>query len=114
MPETRPLPHEEPASLIEARSVDRLCDRFEAAWREGTRPTIEAFLEDAPPAARSAALRELIALEVEYRRGAGETPKPEDYETRFGRPSEVIASVFGRRTGREQAEGSVERAADTP
>jgi serine/threonine-protein kinase len=114
MPETRPLPNDEPASVVEARSVDRLCDRFEAAWHFGPRPAIEAFLADAPASARAAALRELLALEVEYRRRDGETPKPEEYETRFGDSSHVIASVFGRAPCREERRGSAESGADTP
>jgi serine/threonine protein kinase len=114
MPETRRQPNDEPLSLIEARSVDRLCDRFEAAWRGGDRPPIETFLVDAPHAARAAALRELIALEVEYRRRAGETPRPDEYETRFGESSEMIASVFRRAPGGAENEAPAASSLDTP
>jgi tRNA A-37 threonylcarbamoyl transferase component Bud32 len=94
MAETATRPDDEPSSLIDARLIDHQCDRFEAAWRARQHPAIEAFLADVPSVARLAALRELMAVEVEYRRREGETPSPDDYETRFEDASEVVASVF--------------------
>ena len=67
--------------------LDNLCDRFEVALRaagpEGPRPRIEDYLADVPEAERPALLRELIALEVAYRRGWGENPRAEQYQRRF-------------------------------
>jgi tetratricopeptide (TPR) repeat protein len=70
-----------PESL--ARQVDQVCNRFEAAWKAGTPPRLEDFLGDAPDRVRAALLRELIPLEVYYRRARGEDCRPEEYQARF-------------------------------
>jgi serine/threonine-protein kinase len=70
-----------PESL--GRRVDQVCNRFEGAWKEGTRPRLEDFLGDWLEPERSALLRELIALEVYYRRGQGEECPPHEYQSRF-------------------------------
>ena len=69
--------------LSKARRIDNICDRFEAAWNAGTRPVIDEFLRDTPPEEQPAVLRELVILDLHYRRHAGETPQPEDYLARF-------------------------------
>ncbi len=63
--------------------VDETCDRFEAAWRAGERPRIEDYLGDADGSAHVALLRELLALEIDYRRRLGEEPQPADYREHF-------------------------------
>ncbi len=75
------------------RAVDRTCDRFEAAWRAGARPRIEDYLSEVPAADQPTVLRELIALEVELRAGAGEAPRWEEYRGRFP----AVAALFGPR-----------------
>src|SRR5262249_26719390 len=56
-----------------ALRIDAACTRFEAAWRDGESPSIEAYLaefrtrDDDP----SRLLYELLSLEVELLRGAG-------------------------------------------
>jgi WD40 repeat protein len=93
----QPQPNREtwPPSVVER--VDNVCDRFEAAWQsaESTahRPRIEDYLGDTPEPERSALLHELIALEIEYRRQAGEHPSTEEYYTRF--PSIDVAQLTG-------------------
>src|SRR4051794_25496401 len=108
MPKPRRLPDDEPPSLLEARLVDRLCDQFDAAWRAGEHPAIETFLTNAPPAARDAALRELIAMDVEYRRRDGEAPLLDEYVTRFRESVPAVAVGFRRVACRR--EGNVPRA----
>ena len=66
-----------------AQRVDRACTAFEAAWKAGQRPRIEAYLPAGPQAERAALLRELVPLEAEYRRRAGEDPPPAEYARRF-------------------------------
>jgi serine/threonine protein kinase len=70
-----------------AEHLDKVCDRFEAAWRAarstGRRPRIEDWLADTPEAERPALVHELIALEIAYRRRAGEQPQAEEYRDRF-------------------------------
>ncbi|QEH34868.1 Serine/threonine-protein kinase PknB [Aquisphaera giovannonii] len=67
------------------RRVDQLCDGFEAAWRTGRPSPIESFLDHlaAGSAERAALLRELVALEAEFRRRLGDPPRAEDYRGRF-------------------------------
>jgi non-specific serine/threonine protein kinase/serine/threonine-protein kinase len=66
-----------------ARRVDGLCNRFEQAWKEGRPPVIEDYLAEAPQPERAVLLRELIALDMAYRRRAGEQPQAAAYHARF-------------------------------
>ncbi len=61
-----------PESIV--RLVDRVCDEFEIAWREGHRPRLEDHLKDVPEPGRSVLLRALLATELESRRQRGEQP----------------------------------------
>src|SRR5262249_39958757 len=56
---------------------------FEAAWAAGQRPDPGACLAGVPEPDHPELLRELILLEVFYRRRAGETPQPSEYTARF-------------------------------
>jgi tetratricopeptide (TPR) repeat protein len=78
-----PQPDHEPLPPELAQRVDQVCDRFEAAWQAGPPPRLEDYLGDPTEPERSALLRELIALDIEYRQRQGETPKSEDYQARF-------------------------------
>jgi hypothetical protein len=48
-----------------------LCDRFEAEWRSGAQPRIELYVAQAPERARYDILRELLKLDIYYRRDRG-------------------------------------------
>jgi WD40 repeat protein len=78
-----PWPGNESLPLTMAQRVDAACNRFERAWKAGHRPVIEDCLTEMPEPERSALLRELIPLDIEYRRLAGEDPQPEEYRARF-------------------------------
>jgi tetratricopeptide (TPR) repeat protein len=73
--------------LSAAKRIDALCERFELAWQQavagGPRPRMEEFLSGARGAEPAALLRELLALEVAYRRRLGETPQGQEYQARF-------------------------------
>jgi eukaryotic-like serine/threonine-protein kinase len=84
----RPLP------LSVVRLVDQVCDEFEKAWRDGGRPRIEDYVPDESAAARSAALRALVASELELRRQLGERPAVEEYLGRFPADAELVRSAF--------------------
>jgi serine/threonine-protein kinase len=71
-----------PQDLSVAREVDRACNRFEHAWRQG-RPRIEEYLDGWQGPERSALLHELVVLDVHYRRGRGEECRAADYGSRF-------------------------------
>jgi WD40 repeat protein/serine/threonine protein kinase len=63
--------------------VDQVCNRFERGWRDHPPPRIEDYLSDAIGRERWALMRELVSLDVDYRRQRGETPRVEDYTVRF-------------------------------
>jgi serine/threonine-protein kinase len=63
--------------------ADQECDRFEAAWKAGQRPRLEDNLAAVPEPDRPALLRELLLLEVDYRRLAGERLGAEEFLARF-------------------------------
>jgi WD40 repeat protein len=71
-----------PALLLHAEQV---CRQFEAAWRRGGRPRIEDFLQSEPGSTLLGRflLEELLLIELEYRRRAGEPPRLEEYQQRF-------------------------------
>jgi WD40 repeat protein len=69
--------------LSQALRINEVCNRFELAWRAGQRPRIEDYLGDAAEPERSDLLRELVALEIDYRRQAGQEPALDEYRTRF-------------------------------
>src|SRR5262245_16946003 len=73
----------QPLSPSRALRVDEVCDRFEDAWKAGQRPRIEDYLADRPEPERSALLRELVVLDIDYRRRQGEDPRAEEYRQRF-------------------------------
>jgi WD40 repeat protein len=60
-------------------NFELVCDRFEAAWRAGRRPRVEDFT--CPE--NWALLTELILIDLDYRRLAGEAPTPDEYLVRF-------------------------------
>jgi Tfp pilus assembly protein PilF len=73
-----------------ARHVDAICNSFEQAWKAGVRPCLEDYLSATPESERPALLRELIALDMAYRRMAGEQPQAEEYLARF--PGVVLSA----------------------
>ena len=77
-----PAEHDPVSSSLEGR-VDELCDRFEAAWQAGAEPALEEYLAEVSGAEALALLRELLPLDVHYRRRRGEEPPAEAYRARF-------------------------------
>ena len=63
--------------------IDQICDGFETAWNSARRPRIEAFLDTTGGPGRQLLLRELVLLDVDYRRRQGESPRITDYQQRF-------------------------------
>jgi hypothetical protein len=82
--------------LQAAKRIHATCRSFESAWSGPTRPELGPFLAEMLGPERSWLFAELLALEVELRRGAGEHPTEAEYRLSF--PSEVereiIASAF--------------------
>jgi WD40 repeat protein/predicted Ser/Thr protein kinase len=66
--------------------VDRICDRFEAAWKAasgGEPPRIDDYFPEAAGDDGKQLLQELILLDVAYLRMRGENPRAEEYHRRF-------------------------------
>jgi formylglycine-generating enzyme required for sulfatase activity/tRNA A-37 threonylcarbamoyl transferase component Bud32 len=80
-----PQPHDEASSapLSQVQRVDRICDRFEAAWKAAPHPRIDDFLSEVPPAEWPELLRELLVLDLDYRRQLGESPTLEKYRAEY-------------------------------
>jgi tetratricopeptide (TPR) repeat protein len=70
-------------TLDALRQIEDICTGFEQCWRSGKRPRIEDLLVGAIADERSALLRELLAVELEYRMIAGEKPPRREYLARF-------------------------------
>jgi len=81
-------------SPSEARRVNQVCEGYEAAWRACAGPRIEESLREVPEADRSALFTELLALELELRRGRGESPTPKEYLDRFPERLRSVDAAF--------------------
>jgi len=82
-------------SLTALERMERICTRFEDAWKAGQQPKLEAYLGNSPEPERSALLRELLVLDLSYRRRRGEQPSPHEYLRRFPKSRDLIETVFG-------------------
>ncbi len=80
-----PEPHEESSftPLSQVQRIDQVCDQFEAAWKAGPRPRFDDFLAEVPPAHGPDLLRELLILDLDYRRQLGESPTLEQYRSEY-------------------------------
>ena len=76
------------------RQIDAICGEFEAAWRAKQAPRIESYVKRVPRIARRAAMRELIAQEVDLRRSAGESVDCEEYRGRFQENWTEVEAAF--------------------
>src|SRR4051812_21457975 len=65
------------------RRVDAARDRFEQAWKRGDRPRPEDYVGAVAGTERGVLVRELLALEVSYRRRHGPPPTAGEYLGRF-------------------------------
>jgi WD40 repeat protein len=81
--------------LTATRRINEVCNRFELAWQAGQRPRVEDYLGDTPEPERSALLVELVALEIDCRRQAGEAPQLDEYRARF--PALALDSTLADR-----------------
>ncbi len=78
-----PPKRNEPLPATLGPRLDSACQRFEAAWKAGLAPRIEGHLGAAAGAERAALLKELIGVEVSYRRARGEAVASTEYLRRF-------------------------------
>jgi WD40 repeat protein len=78
--------------------IDEVCDRFEDAWQAagpaGPPPRVEDFLEETPSPERPELLRELLTLDLAYRRDRGQPVDAADYHGRFPDNADLVTGVF--------------------
>jgi serine/threonine protein kinase/Flp pilus assembly protein TadD len=91
--------------LDAACQIDAICERFEQALQAGRPLTIENCLADSASDGLEPCtlLRELLALDVEYRLRRGERPTPDDYLARF-HPNEPIVELVFQESAKSQSE----------
>ena len=86
--------------------INRLCVEFEKAWGDGQSPRIEDFAARISADVQVAALRELIAQEVDLRWTAGQSAEAQEYHQRFPQYALAVNGAFsilkGRRRSAEQ------------
>jgi serine/threonine protein kinase len=92
-------------SLSQLQLVVSAGDRYEAAWKAGSNPSIEPFLEEVEPEARPHLFRTLLELELELRKLGGEPALLADYSSRFAEFSEIVKTVFAQRDNPTLATG---------
>lgn len=69
---------------------EQVLDRFEAEWRSGQKPDLNQYLDLVPEASRPGLFTELLSLELDYRREAGEPLKASHYLVKFPQFAEQI------------------------
>jgi WD40 repeat protein len=76
--------------------IDAVCQSFESAWQAaragGPRPQVEDYLAGADEADRWPLLRELLKVELHYRRG--EDTSPDEYRQRFPEYGPLFEALF--------------------
>jgi eukaryotic-like serine/threonine-protein kinase len=80
----------------DAKTIDRLCDDFEAEWKAQRRQAIESYLDRVAAPLRPRLLRKLLAVEMEYRLRQGERLTPGEYQQRFPQNADTVAAVFAK------------------
>jgi tetratricopeptide (TPR) repeat protein len=86
--------HPETLSPGTAGRLDAVCDRFEADWLAGGRPRLEGFLPQVEVPERPPLLRELLALDLDYRARLGERPAAEEYVQRLPEYAALVNDCF--------------------
>jgi serine/threonine-protein kinase len=86
--------------------VRETCDAFEASWRRGETPRIEDYLGRAEPQQRPVLLRQLLMLDLAYRRQNGERPHQEEYLLRFSDQEKVLQQVFSSADSVDQSDAT--------
>ncbi len=74
--------------------VASLCEAFTGAYEGGTKPSMASYLGRAGADAQPWLLRNLLAVEIENRRAAGEQPQIEEYLASYPQFTTLIREVF--------------------
>lgn len=93
------LPMLQDLTSDEAFEVERVCTRFEIDWQQGKRPLVEEQLSGFTGKVLSVLVAQLVGLELDYRRLAGEQPTSAEYLHRFPAYASFIVPLFGKDIG---------------
>ena len=85
---------ESPDLIVRAVDVHRVRSSFSQAWKAGQRPAIKDFLHGASEVEQAELLRELLAIELQFRRQSGETIVADVYRKSFPKFAAVIDAVL--------------------
>ena len=83
-------------SVSDATRVDRICDRFEQAWRDGAQPDVAEYLGDVSEPLRSRLFAELVLSDLECRERAGTPAERGEYLKQFPERCREIDAIFRR------------------
>ena len=90
-------PPRPPLPIPTLERIDDCCIEFEQVWRGGRTPDILDFVpEDFEGREREILVRELIALDLDYRRRRGQNVRSRDYIERFADQREWIDECVGK------------------
>lgn len=74
---------------------NKLCDDFRRAWKQGDPPQLEDYLAQVSEGTRESLLRNLLPLDIEYRRRrAKESPSSDEYIKHFPKHARLIRQAF--------------------
>jgi serine/threonine protein kinase len=74
--------------------VDEICLEFEDQWRQGRRPAIENYVPRLAGEAQRQLVRELLLIDLSYRRRMGQTPRADDYADKLSCWQSVADEIF--------------------
>lgn len=81
-----------PIDLEVALQVDSVCDAFELSWKDGNRPDLKDYLHTTSAPAKTLFV-ELVLIDINYRRKAGELPVLDEYVSRFPELGPALENV---------------------
>ncbi|MBI3411159.1 MAG: protein kinase [Planctomycetes bacterium] len=83
--------------------IDEICDEFEASWRRGAMPQIEAYLQRAEESLRGRLWEELVISELACRQLRGERPHSDEYFPRFPERRAHLERLFATTASMREA-----------
>lgn len=88
----------------DATVIDHICDQYEAAWRAGRSPDIDAHLAQTPEPLRTKLFKELLISDLECRFHQGESIDIAFYTTRFPDRNAQIEAIVSKFRSAKPAE----------
>ena len=78
---------------LDENELERICERFSKAWRDGENPRIEDYVQPCADPLRTALLPRLVRLEWKERKKRGEPLNANDLNARFPQLHGLIRSL---------------------